>query len=915
MGMLPPVFVELRAMIGQYMRSMETAKGEMDRFERKTGTSMGGFKKSAMIAGAAGTVLTGALVDIGAHAVESAMKFQQVTNTYRTTAHETAAGYKVITNGILDLAGKVGYSSQDLAQAGYYVESMGHHGADGLNVLSAAAMGAKAENADLSSTVRAVTALMFDYRGSNVTATQATNTLTQAVGLAGTNFQDFAEALPRVSSAAQLANIPMADLTAALATMTRTGLPANVAATYLRSSLTYLVHPTKASTKALQAFGINADLLSYKMQSGNGGLAGAIQMVYDHVKQKLGPGILDAADKMVHGKMSVADFENKLKDLPPGLHTTLGAVAAMSGGIKSMMGALILGGPHQKEFNANTREMEKAVGSAGNKIIGFDLVQKTAQFQIDRVKDSIDAMGKRIGLTLLPAVTKIAKAIADFITKLNPKAVMIFLGVLGALAVGMMGVGAVALGTFISMGMLIGALVAIASGAVVAGITYLIVHFKGVRDAIKNAAEKVKEFAIEGAAWLKHLANEVAHSKFVAWLKHEIPVAASQAKAFLVTAFHAIITACQWVGKEATALWRGAIHPAFNAIVNFIRGDVVPIFLWLWHNGGDAVRSLAKIVMAVIPFVIATFRLLVTFVTGVLLPVIKLIWAVAQPFLTFFMDLVKIVVSVVLSVLGNLVSFILGTLVHTFFFLWDGVVRPVFTLIRDFIVDALRFLTDAFNAFADIFSGNWKRLGADMEKVGKDTWRIIEDIFKNALKLVGDILQQGILAALHILAGLVHLFLNVGKAIVMGLVNGIKDLAMLPVHAVSGMVKGVIGAVGGLLHINSPSKVFQAFGHSINEGLVLGLNDSAHTVHAKMAEIAKGVTNTKFVLPGIVNPGIGGLNYMTTGSGMNLGPGSNRLTLIVNAQVDRKTLFTTVQEDALRYARSNGKTNAFSLNK
>ena len=68
-------------------------------------------------------------------------------------------------------------------------------------------------------------------------------------------------------------------------------------------------------------------------------------------------------------------------------------------------------------------------------------------------------------------------------------------------------------------------------------------------------------------------------------------------------------------------------------------------------------------------------------------------------------------------------------------------------------------------------------------------------------------------------------FIEVGKNIVSGLVQGIKDFAAKPVEAVKDAGKKMLDGIKGLFGIQSPSKVFAQIGRFLIEGMANGLNE------------------------------------------------------------------------------------------
>jgi len=66
-------------------------------------------------------------------------------------------------------------------------------------------------------------------------------------------------------------------------------------------------------------------------------------------------------------------------------------------------------------------------------------------------------------------------------------------------------------------------------------------------------------------------------------------------------------------------------------------------------------------------------------------------------------------------------------------------------------------------------------------------------------------------------------FLAIGKAMVMGLVNGIKALASLPIDAMRNIGFSAIDAAKSALGIASPSKVFEGIGENVTAGFEKGI--------------------------------------------------------------------------------------------
>lgn len=88
---------------------------------------------------------------------------------------------------------------------------------------------------------------------------------------------------------------------------------------------------------------------------------------------------------------------------------------------------------------------------------------------------------------------------------------------------------------------------------------------------------------------------------------------------------------------------------------------------------------------------------------------------------------------------------------------------------------------------------------------------------------------------------------SLGTDLIMGLVKGISNAAGAVVDAVTGAVRGAIDAAKRLLGIASPSKVFAEIGVNTGEGFAMGVDDSASTAQASLANM---VSPTDLSAPG-----------------------------------------------------------------
>lgn len=115
---------------------------------------------------------------------------------------------------------------------------------------------------------------------------------------------------------------------------------------------------------------------------------------------------------------------------------------------------------------------------------------------------------------------------------------------------------------------------------------------------------------------------------------------------------------------------------------------------------------------------------------------------------------------------------------------------------------------------------------------------------------------SGISSAVSAARSFTGALVSVGAQLIQGLVNGIKSMIGAAVSAVTSVASSVVNAAKSILHIGSPSKLFNQYGQWVVQGLANGLNanNNAELASASMAkgvvEAASGLNNMPTMNPG-----------------------------------------------------------------
>jgi hypothetical protein len=467
----------------QALRRHESAMVNTAAAQDRLGASAVAAGTAAETAGRAWNVLgVGAVAATGIALVETTHRagdFQEALIKLNASAGETGqmlggqftGNMKVVSDGILQMAGQVGYSTSQLAEAMYTVEKAGFRGADGLKVLQAAAQGAGAEQADLKQVVDGLTTSMTDFHVQPEQAARLMSQMVTAVGSAKINFQDFAGALHSVEPVAAAAHLRLEDVWGSLAQITQSGTSAEQATENMRNAINAFTGQSQPARDAMAQFGINADEVSQKLSQR--GLAGTMQYLYGVISQKVIPGsnLLDQGE-LLKNAQAVSDLDAMITQMSPhaqemaesfknntigvkeftkearamggddaakllqfeqlnlkvdgfskatktgrdNLETLAAAMRAVTGTVAGQSVALQLTGENTDATNQKIKDIAGTYTDANGNVKGFAESQEGLNAKMRDVKASFGAAAIEIGETFVPLMTTVAnvgKSVAD----------------------------------------------------------------------------------------------------------------------------------------------------------------------------------------------------------------------------------------------------------------------------------------------------------------------------------------------------------------------------------------------------------------------------------------------------------------------------------------------------------------------
>lgn len=113
----------------------------------------------------------------------------------------------------------------------------------------------------------------------------------------------------------------------------------------------------------------------------------------------------------------------------------------------------------------------------------------------------------------------------------------------------------------------------------------------------------------------------------------------------------------------------------------------------------------------------------------------------------------------------------------------------------------------------------------------------------SAMSRVVSAVTSGISSAVSAAKGFAGDLVSVGKDLIQGLVNGIKGMVKSAVSAVTNVAKSVVSAAKSILHIGSPSRLFNKFGRWTIEGYTNGIGDRESGAVNRMSNLMTDVVD------------------------------------------------------------------------
>lgn len=374
---------------------MDKVNTQLDGLQGKVQKMAPALKKIGMGMTAAG----GAIVAGFGLSMKEAADFETAMREVNTMMGLSDAEFTDFSKQVQALASDLGVDAVDSANALYQAISAGVPKENVLEFLEIATKAAIGGVTDTKTAVDGLTTVINAFKMPMSDAQKVADIMFTTVKGGKTTFDELSASLFQVAPVAAASGVSFEEVAAALATMTKQGVPTSVATTQLRQVMVSLQKPT-------------ADM----------------QEVIGNLGYESGQTMLE--------ELGLADTLNLLRDATGGSNEQL---MKMFGSVEAGQAVLALTGENAVTFAEDLDTMAGATGAATD---AFDEMEKSASRQMESLKSAFKDIQISIGNVLLPILKDIVDKIKPIIESIkkwiaeNPgltKTIVLIVGAVGGL--------------------------------------------------------------------------------------------------------------------------------------------------------------------------------------------------------------------------------------------------------------------------------------------------------------------------------------------------------------------------------------------------------------------------------------------------------------------------------------------------
>jgi len=382
---LSKFFVVIGAKTDEMTKGLDQAMGKME----AVGKKMTGIGKTLSM------TVTAPIVGIGIASLKMSADFESAMREVNTMLLLNEDEFQALSDDVQALAKDMGVSATDSAKALYQAISAGVPKENAIEFLTVATKAAIGGVTDTATAVDGLSTVLNAFKIPITDAQKVADVMFTTVKGGKTTFEELSASLFQVAPMAATAGIKFETVAAALATMTKQGVPTSVATTQLRQSIQAMIKPTADMSKVIEELGY-------------------------------------ASGEAMLAELGFQGALNTLKEATGGSNEMLGK---MFGSVEGLQAVFALTGDNAATFTADIDAMSNSAGAATD---AYNQMEESTARQLASVLAQFKDIAITLGNALIPVLKTLMEKIAPIIEKVgnwiteNPKLTATILGIAAA---------------------------------------------------------------------------------------------------------------------------------------------------------------------------------------------------------------------------------------------------------------------------------------------------------------------------------------------------------------------------------------------------------------------------------------------------------------------------------------------------
>lgn len=321
----------------------------------------------------------------------------------------------------------------------------------------------------------------------------------------------------------------------------------------------------------------------------------------------------------------------------------------------------------------------------------------------------------------------------------------------------------------------------------------------------------------------------------------------------VIVAFGLVVAAVALLRTAWEENW-GGIQEKTQAVVTFIQSFISSTFAAIqafWSANGDAILAKAREIWTAIQTAIQTAITTVQTIVTTIATAIQTFWAANGDTILAKAQEIWAAIQTAISTAITTIQTIVTTIATAIQAFWEAhgatiltAAENYWTLITTFISDAFTLLQTIWSLFKAAFEGDWEAFGATLVQLWEDAWTLVVNYLSNLWSLVSPLLQGFWTSIQSWFTGID--WPSLGKSIIDGIVNGIVNAGASILDALSDIIQGAIAQILLNLGISSPSRVMaDLVGAPMAQGLIVGWEETLeqNSLNASLQMAVAGLNN------------------------------------------------------------------------